>query len=100
MKTLHCIILGFLLAISASSALAQLDSTHKPRRADSVATFFVSDWGPFGKWPGPAESFGTMGMPDTSFRYYNVDDTLGLNAEDRPFWDFADHPTPPETVLG
>jgi hypothetical protein len=104
MKTLASIFLGFLLVVSAGVSFSQPDTTHRARRADSLTTFFVGSSGPFDNWllPNPAkEHFGTMSLQDTNFRWYNLDDTLGMNVEERQFWDYPhQRPAPPDTVLG
>src|ERR1700674_3048641 len=102
MKTYISIVL--LVLFFSSVAYSQTDTTHRARRADSVMTFFVSSEGPFDDWPlsdTNKERFGDMSMPKGEFRYYNIEDSLGLNAENRGFWDLpTQHPAPKDTVLG
>jgi hypothetical protein len=77
----------------------------RARRADSIMTFFVGSAGPFDRWwqDSSRQKFGKMGDHDTSFRYYNLEDTLGLNCEFRGLlYDYpsAPYPAPDSIVLG
>ncbi len=103
MKTLHIITLSFLLMIlSDTVSFAQPDTTNRARRADSLTTFFIGGWGggDLGH-DGHADRFGNRSMPDSEYRYTNLDDTLGLNAEDRGVDDIpSGRPAPKDSTLG
>lgn len=100
MKTYICVVL--LIVSFAAQTFAQPDTTHRVRRADSLMSFFVGSWGPFDKQPfNHANKFGIMGQADNSFRYYNLEDSLGMNAEVRGIWDNPlREPAPKDTTLG
>lgn len=104
MSSLRFVTLALISSSVFSIVAAQPDSTFRPRRADSIMTFFVGAWGPFDDtWSQvPSEQhFGSLGDPDRP-RFINLDDSLGLNGEIRKFWDYpaSRFPAHPDTVLG
>jgi hypothetical protein len=97
MKTLASILLGFLFIISAETVRSQTRSANPPK-------FFIGGYrAQFDNGDTSlAQSLGLLGA--TNDRYTNMepqDDSLGLNCEDREFYDNpSQHPAPDSIVLG
>jgi hypothetical protein len=85
-------------------AYTQPDTTNRARRADQITKFFIGSWGPFDNWTQDSarQKYGILSDPDSTYRFVNIEDTLGMNSEFRGFWDYPHSPYPakPDTVLG